>query len=471
MKCALYQAYMSFSLRSNCMLNKALSLYYLHLLSVLKKFVSQANDKSFVLDKYFFFISLPIDFKARIRENGRTVLFEDFCFLALFFFLPGVNTNMPSLSLSHGTLKSSPDENDNHHRLSIDALSKKICKRVITYKAQIYSFNKHSDPRDRDVVVVKFSADKNADLEAWAKCERWKSEFVRPLANKFNEFVRQVKRVRSNPSSIEGRRVMFLLCQTAELDSTSMADRARKRGDSLIFEDKLENFQHFMSSTGETVDGPKQGRPSRRGSVLNAEELRPRSRPIAIPATRYYRRPSLAVSTQCPRCSHAFSSDGDTPPSYEESEQIELERCIHISDSIDSATLSRNLDRRRSPSVNEVVDDDDLIEYDDSAVSNPLLQAFAHHFFCHTNGQAVVCGLKGTKEDDQYTLVTPVLHSLGRHFGHRDGGEQAMREVLAKHRCSWLCRDLPNVFTLLREAKRQRPFDWENVSADSQRRF
>ncbi|RUS84177.1 hypothetical protein EGW08_008064, partial [Elysia chlorotica] len=242
---------------------------------------------------------------------------------------------MPSLSL--GTLKSSPDEKGNCHRLSIDALSSKSHEFVTTYKARIFSFNSDRDPRDRELVHVRFPATQGVCTDAWAECELEKSELARKLATKFNEYVRQMTRIKPDISDLEATRISFLKSQMATLDSISFVHRKRKKGDCLVFQEVLEDVFHFIGSTGD-----------------------------------------------------ADSANHD--------------------------------------------------------LANPLLQTFVHFSFCHTRGQAVICGLKGTISNDQYKLVTPVIHSMGRHFGEKDGGKRAMRKVLDNHRCSALCRHLPTHF-------------------------
>ncbi|KAK3757987.1 hypothetical protein RRG08_058299 [Elysia crispata] len=379
---------------------------------------------------------------------------------------------MPSLSL--GTLKSSPDERGNCHRLSIDALSSKSYESITTYQAQIYSNNRESDPRDRELVIAKFAAAKDVDTDRWAQCELKKSELARKVARKFNEFIRQVALIRPRTCSFEGTRIDFVKSQTATLDSTSFVHRKRKKGDCLVFEDIVEAFSHFIDITGNVEIESRQRSRSRSRSSSTSRRSSYQSNPIPIPATHRDRRRSFLTTIENRRDSYTSSIESITPPSYEESEFLtRLDQLLGTHHDPSETQRIRslflaiirngfNLDLRPSTSFNNI-DDDVTVECDDRDIPYSLLQTFVHFFLCQTSGQAVICGLKGNKNNDQYKLTTPVIHSLGRHFGERDGGEQAMRTVLENHRCSQICRNLPDVFSVLSQASPSHTFNWQFV--------
>ncbi|GFR71859.1 alpha-protein kinase vwkA [Elysia marginata] len=359
------------------------------------------------------------------------------------------------------TFESSPDKNNNRHRVSIDALTSKRHEHSTTYEGRIFSFGGEFDHRDRILVVVKCPAAQHIDSDTWAQSQLQISKLVRKHAAKFNEYVR-------HSVNLNGTRIYFLNCQMATIDSTSRFDRqGKKKGDSIVFEDKLGDFSQLISTTGD-VKSETGGRQSRRCRGKTTS----RSTPIPIPSTIRDRRRSNSIAesneSQVSQC--ASSVESSAPPSYEESQLQSLMMSYpKVSESQKIAfgreivSLLHSLSgTRESPSSDRIVDDF-ATDCDERDVPEPILQAFVHFFFCHTSGQAVVCGLKGTKNEMGYELVTPVLHSLGRLFGERDGGEPAMRKVLKNHRCSSLCHHLPDVFSLLSQAKKSPRFDWDYV--------
>ncbi|GFN89849.1 alpha-protein kinase vwka [Plakobranchus ocellatus] len=370
---------------------------------------------------------------------------------------------MPFLSLD--TLGSSPDENGNRHRLSIDALRSKVKNNVTVYEAMAFSYSKLFDPRDRNLVIAKFP--KKQDSHSWAQCELEKSELARSMASKFKDYVQHTMATTLASRCVRETEINFLKIQTASLDSTSIVDRKRKKGECFVFEDVLEGFTNFMDGHGEAVACSRRGRRSRRETISKSDG-RGRSEPISIPA---------AIERCVPS---APPAEFDSPPSYEESELSEVERVLAsylattAASSQDSssnnggqshlATLAARVERRLSelrlnsartvPDINNNSRETDDDIFDDSDVSYPVLQAFVHFVFCQTHGQAIVCGLKGTQCERGFTMTTPVFHSLRREFGCRDGGESAVRAVIANHRCSRLCHHLPEMFTMLRRASR-----------------
>ena len=68
-----------------------------------------------------------------------------------------------------------------------------------------------------------------------------------------------------------------------------------------------------------------------------------------------------------------------------------------------------------------------------------LMQALSHSSFHITDGSCLLCDLQGGFCEGVFTLTDPVVLSKGRLYGVTDGGEEAMEQWFANHRCNQYC--------------------------------
>ena len=89
-----------------------------------------------------------------------------------------------------------------------------------------------------------------------------------------------------------------------------------------------------------------------------------------------------------------------------------------------------------------------------SSGTDPILEAFSHWTWVHTDGDHLVCDLQGHRgepgdgtpyrgEEDYYYLLTdPAICSSCREFGESDLGPAGINSFFANHRCNEWCEHL-----------------------------
>ncbi|CAG8628198.1 5002_t:CDS:1 [Paraglomus brasilianum] len=75
---------------------------------------------------------------------------------------------------------------------------------------------------------------------------------------------------------------------------------------------------------------------------------------------------------------------------------------------------------------------------------HPVLEAFAHFTYTHTNRYLVVYDLQGVEKANQFLLTDPAIHCIDSlRFGKTNLGEKGINECfLANHKCNDICRKL-----------------------------
>jgi hypothetical protein len=70
-----------------------------------------------------------------------------------------------------------------------------------------------------------------------------------------------------------------------------------------------------------------------------------------------------------------------------------------------------------------------------------LLQAFSHFTFHRSGGELILCDLQGIKDQDEYVLTDPAIHSMFEgQYGMTDLGESGIQSFFASHQCNKFCQ-------------------------------
>ena len=87
-----------------------------------------------------------------------------------------------------------------------------------------------------------------------------------------------------------------------------------------------------------------------------------------------------------------------------------------------------------------------LINYESPRIhytDNFLTSAYSHFTWYFSNGEHVVCKLRGVSRFEVFRFTVPVIHSLNREFGQRDMGRMGIDNFFANHQCNEICRHWP----------------------------
>lgn len=372
------------------------------------------------------------------------------------------------INLSHDSLRSSPDENGNCHRLCIDPTSDRSSTHIRTYETKIYTFceNKYSDDRHEQVCIAKFPAAGHGTRQ-WALLEVIKSQNVRKTAAFFAKMI-------TNEESL----LKFTCPQYACLESVATGSRKRCKGEYVLCEDKMGNFEHFVDNSGRIVEVSSTSR-----SSWGNKNKRSKAKSSQLEAFRHLMKchhhycSNLAITSS----SQPYILTPSAPPYEEEPlpsyEQLfgnpSYQTMININNSNNN---DYHIDNSSPYSEFTSCSPPPYMEHDPRAHGNCqppqseetgsrdsgevldgphcLLTAFIHFDFCQAQGQRIVCNLKGSCEQGhRYVLTTPTIHSLSRTFGERDEGEAGMLRVIANHECCSWCRHLPNMQHIFEQAQ------------------
>eukprot|EP00933_Yihiella_yeosuensis_P000163 TRINITY_DN100255_c0_g1_i1.p1 TRINITY_DN100255_c0_g1~~TRINITY_DN100255_c0_g1_i1.p1 ORF type:complete len:275 (+),score=48.60 TRINITY_DN100255_c0_g1_i1:61-885(+) len=71
--------------------------------------------------------------------------------------------------------------------------------------------------------------------------------------------------------------------------------------------------------------------------------------------------------------------------------------------------------------------------------AHPLMQALSHFSYHHSDGACLLCDLQGEGGQDNYVLTDPVVLSKDQKYGATDGGQRAMENFFAHHKCNQYC--------------------------------
>ncbi|CAG5126167.1 unnamed protein product [Candidula unifasciata] len=369
--------------------------------------------------------------------------------------------------LAHQTLKSSPDENGNCHRLYIEPSSDKCNKHLTTYKTKLFSYakNKFSDPRHEQICIAKFPATGHGTKQ-WATLEVRKSQLVRKTSKMFTQTF-------FNNSS----QLVFTCPQHASLDAVAIGSRKRCRGEYVVFEDKMASFEHFLDNSGRITESSSTSKSRHRNKTIGskAKSTRQETSCQLLKSDKYHGSLEMTTHTQ------PYIVTPSAPP-YEEEPLPSYEQLFGTS--VHQTVINNNNNNSHYYNMNSLPHHEDwsscrppaYSEYDpgvhhDRQCSQPvhtnswdcdhgdngphaLLTAFIHFDFCQANGQRIVCNLKGMCEGgNRYTLTTPTMHSLTGEFGKRDQGQAGMMEVIANHVCCSWCRHLPSMHYVFEQAQ------------------
>lgn len=77
---------------------------------------------------------------------------------------------------------------------------------------------------------------------------------------------------------------------------------------------------------------------------------------------------------------------------------------------------------------------------------NKIVQAISHYSYYISDGNTLLCGLKGgvNEKEKLITLSNPVIISReGLKYSCEDGGERAIYRFFRNHKCNEICRKLP----------------------------
>ncbi|BFZ13023.1 hypothetical protein BsWGS_16062 [Bradybaena similaris] len=369
------------------------------------------------------------------------------------------------MSLSNDTLKSSPDENGNCHRVCSDPTSGKSSKHFRTYDSIRFSYcmNKYLDDRHNQPCITKSPATGRGTRE-WAMLLMNISQMVRKTAADF-------ARTMTN----ETRLLSFNCLQYAILESVATFSKKRCKGEYVLCEDKIKNFEHFVDNSGRIAEMSSTSRSirSNKNKCSKAKSYQLEGQPM-----KYHHQycSNLAI----PSSSQPFIITPSAPP-YEEGPLPSYEQLFGIfsyQTMINNNNSNNNyhMDNPSPYSEFSCCCPPPYTEHDPRANTNSqppqpeetgswdlgeeldgphcLLTAFIHFDFCQAQGQRIVCNLKGSCEQGhRYVLTTPTIHSLSRTFGERDEGEAGMLRVIANHECCSLCRHLPNMQHIFEQAQ------------------
>ena len=406
---------------------------------------------------------------------------------------------------------SSPDENNNRHKLSLDSMiGRKNGDNYTTYEARTNSEWKFGDPRHDMIVIAKFPKCGHGSNK-WTMGELEKVRIAQISANRFNEFWKHIKNEDYWYVMVP---ITFLNLQQNTLTSVSGVNRSRIEGEEYIFEDKIKGFQTFATSEGCFIEKPQ--KKCRRNVVKNIFRknrddmfTRPRSKSDSL-VVDVMRKEKIEEDIYV----HDMSSSSTIKelcrgihchlPTYEESEHylkygvwsygapvnMELEigfdhfaeelpkqnlpyrsttpgrgRSISMLPSSPDVSLDRDRsmstdsdrDRSMSTDSSDSCDSSDICSSrrgrrgsSSECMAHPLLQAFMHKFVCDNSGNMVISSLRGCrKADGSYVLSTPTIHTIWGNTNDSDGGTRAMRQVIGNHTCSKYCQHLPDMSDLL----------------------
>lgn len=70
-----------------------------------------------------------------------------------------------------------------------------------------------------------------------------------------------------------------------------------------------------------------------------------------------------------------------------------------------------------------------------------LLDSFAHFTYQASDGQLVVCNLKGVENEGKFELTNPVIHSCDGLYGDSDKRGIGIQDFFQNHICTPLCQD------------------------------
>lgn len=70
---------------------------------------------------------------------------------------------------------------------------------------------------------------------------------------------------------------------------------------------------------------------------------------------------------------------------------------------------------------------------------HPLMQALSHFSYHQSEGKYLLCDLQGKANEDSYILTDPVVLSRTSEFSSTDGGNRAMQQFFAHHKCGAFC--------------------------------
>jgi len=75
-----------------------------------------------------------------------------------------------------------------------------------------------------------------------------------------------------------------------------------------------------------------------------------------------------------------------------------------------------------------------------SADAHPAMSALSHFSWHYSEGKFLVCDLQGSCDAGHYLLTDPVVLSTSQEFGSTDGGQKAIDNFFAHHRCGMYCQ-------------------------------
>jgi len=71
---------------------------------------------------------------------------------------------------------------------------------------------------------------------------------------------------------------------------------------------------------------------------------------------------------------------------------------------------------------------------------HPVMAALSHYSWHFSGGRYLLCDLQGSSDGDRYVLTDPVVISVTEEFGCTDGGQKAIDNFFANHRCGRFCK-------------------------------
>ena len=70
------------------------------------------------------------------------------------------------------------------------------------------------------------------------------------------------------------------------------------------------------------------------------------------------------------------------------------------------------------------------------------MECFQHYTYVKSGCQAICCDLQGVYSDGKYILTDPAINSRSRSFDNTDMGLDGINEILSRHKCNMICKDL-----------------------------
>ncbi|XP_013396847.1 eukaryotic elongation factor 2 kinase [Lingula anatina] len=72
-----------------------------------------------------------------------------------------------------------------------------------------------------------------------------------------------------------------------------------------------------------------------------------------------------------------------------------------------------------------------------------LIPAFSHWTWAHSGGKYLVCDIQGVRDDDEYLLTDPAIHSdEAGTYGNADLGSEGVEAFFSTHKCTEFCKNL-----------------------------